>query len=422
MIQRIAPVTTPPVGFAGLGLSRSTLAALKKVKYLAPSPIQAAFIPPALEGLDVIGQAKTGTGKTAAFSLPLIEMHEPGQPWPQAIILAPTRELVQQICAEFERLAHGRNLAVRGIYGGEPIERQLRSLVKGVDVVVGTPGRVIDHLQRGTMSLEGVYHVVLDEADRMLDIGFRPDIERILRKVPQPHQTLLLSATLSPEVRRLAARYMHEPLELNLSRDEPSVEKIIQKYIPIDHDRKTELLLHLLELEQPRQCIVFCRTKRGADKLAQRLARRHPGVATIHGDLPQTARNRVMRGFRDGSIPILVATDVVGRGIDVEEISHVVNYDIPDDPENYLHRIGRTGRMGKDGVAYTFVGPDEGGPLTNIELLINKTLERVTIPGFEVVGREGAADRGRGRILSPSGGGHRAPSVPKPFRQLFSTA
>ncbi|ADV62102.1 DEAD/DEAH box helicase domain protein [Isosphaera pallida ATCC 43644] len=422
MIQRIASSPTPPASFAELGLSRLTLAALKTVNYRVPSPIQAAFIPPALEGRDVIGQAKTGTGKTAAFSLPLIEMHEPGQPGPQAIILAPTRELVQQICGEFERLARGRDLVVRGIYGGEPIERQLRSLAKGVDVVVGTPGRVIDHLQRGTMSLEGVYHVVLDEADRMLDIGFRPDIERILRKVPQPHQTLLLSATLSPEVRRLAARYMHEPVELNLSRDEPSVEKIVQKYIPVDHNRKMELLLHLLELEKPRQCIVFCRTKRGADKLAQRLARRYPGVATIHGDLPQTARNRVMRGFRDGSIPILVATDVVGRGIDVEEISHVVNYDIPDDPENYLHRIGRTGRMGKDGVAYTFVGPDEGIPLTNIEVLINKTLERVVIPGFEVTERGvGVADRSRGRIPISLEGGYRA-AAPKPFRQLFSTA
>ncbi len=201
----------------------------------------------------------------------------------------------------------------------------------------------------------------------MLDIGFRPDIERILRRVPDPHQTLLLSATIGPDIRKLAQRYMYQPVELNLSKDEPSVETIQQFYITVEHDRKFELLVHLLDRDQPRQCIVFTRTKRGADKLAERLRGRVQGVATIHGDLAQTVRNRVMQGFRDGTIPVLVATDVVGRGIDVNDISHVINYDIPDDAENYLHRIGRTGRMGKDGIAYMFVCPDQGEPLTAIE-------------------------------------------------------
>jgi ATP-dependent RNA helicase DeaD len=321
----------------------------------------------------------------------LIEMLEPSSGRPQAIILAPTRELVQQIVGELQRLAHGRSVSICGIYGGEPIERQLRALARGVDLAVGTPGRVLDHMQRHTLHLNDIYHVVLDEADRMLDIGFRPDIERILRKVPTPHQTMLLSATISADVRKLAERYMFQQIEVNLSQDEPSVETIQQYYLSVNHDRKVELLVHLLRHDQPRQCIVFTRTKRGAERLAERLRKVVPGVAAIHGDLPQSARDRVMRGFRTGTIPVLVATDVVGRGIDVEGISHVINYDIPDDPENYVHRIGRTGRMGKDGIAYLFVGPDQGEPLTLIENLINKVIPPLRVEGFEVA-RKSAGD------------------------------
>ena len=243
---------------------------------------------------------------------------------------------------------------------------------------------MIDHIERRTLYLGDIFHVVLDEADRMLDIGFRPDIERILRKVPDPHQTLLLSATISPEVRKLAQRYMYEPIEMNLSQDEPSVETIQQYYITVDHDRKMELLIHLLKRDQPRQCIVFTRTKRGADRLAERLRQRFPAWPRSTATCPRRARNRVMQGFRDGTIPVLVATDVVGRGIDVEGISHVINFDIPDDPENYLHRIGRTGRMGKDGIAYLFVCPDQGEPLTAIETLINKVIPAMKVEGFEV--------------------------------------
>ncbi len=382
-----------PRDFASLGLSSAILQALRRIKYVTPSPIQAELIPEALDGFDVIGQAKTGTGKTAAFAIPLLEMLEQRNRGPQAIILAPTRELVQQIVAEMIKIAHGQDVSICGIYGGEPIQKQLRSLERGVDIVVGTPGRVIDHIERNTLYLGDIFHVVLDEADRMLDIGFRPDIERILRKVPNPHQTLLLSATISDEVRKLARRYMYEPVELNLSRDEPSVDLIQQYYITVDHDRKFDLLVHLLEREKPSQCIVFTRTKRGADKLADRLRGHVKGVSTIHGDLPQTTRNRVMQGFRDGTIPVLIATDVVGRGIDVTGISHVVNFDIPDDPENYLHRIGRTGRMGKDGIAYMFVGPDQGEPLTTIENLINKTIPVHHPEGFVAYRREEKASR-----------------------------
>ncbi len=385
-----------------MGLSPTMLKALTLARYKTPSPIQAAFIPVALEGLDIIGQAKTGTGKTAAFGIPLIEMLEPRGRGPQAIILAPTRELTQQIVVEIQKLAQNRSdVSVCGLYGGEPIERQLRKLSQGVDIAVGTPGRVLDHIERRTLYLGDVFHFVLDEADRMLDIGFRPDIERVFRKLPTPHQTLLLSATISPEVRKLAQRYMHKPVEQNLSRDEPSVESIQQYYISVNHDRKMELLSHLLKRDKPRQCIVFTRTKRGADRLAERLRRTIHGVAAIHGDLAQSARDRVMSGFRTGAVQVLVATDVVGRGIDVDDISHVVNYDIPDDPENYVHRIGRTGRMGKDGVAYLFVGPDQGEPLTLIETLINKVIPVHKVEGFEVA--------------------RTSPAAP-PSRELFNTA
>jgi ATP-dependent RNA helicase DeaD len=378
------------------------LRALKQVSYLEPSPIQAALIPEALDGHDIMGQAKTGTGKTAAFGIPLIEMLEARGKGPQAIILAPTRELVQQIVAEMKRLAEGQDVSICGIFGGDPIERQLKALQRGVDIVVGTPGRVLDHIERRTLYLGEIYHVVLDEADRMLDIGFRPDIERILRKVPNPHQTLLLSATIGPDIRKLAQRYMHQPLELNLSRDELSVDSIQQYYISIEHDRKFDLLVHLLKRDRPRQCIVFTRTKRGADRIALRLRGKIPGVATIHGDLNQSVRNRVMQDLRDGTITVLVATDVVGRGIDVSGISHVINFDIPDDAENYLHRIGRTGRMGADGIAYLFVCPDQGEPLTAIELLINKPIPEIKIEGFETSRRKS--------------------SESATYRQLYSTA
>jgi ATP-dependent RNA helicase DeaD len=365
-----------------MGLSPIMQRALKQARYLTPTPIQAAFIPQALDGLDVIGQAKTGTGKTAAFGIPLIEMLEVRGRGPQAIILAPTRELTQQIVGELQKLTHGSDVTVCGTFGGEPIERQIRALARGIDVVVGTPGRVLDHIERRTLYLGDIVHVVLDEADRMLDIGFRPDIERILRKLPTPRQTLLLSATINADVRKLSERYMYQPIEVNLSQDEPSVDTIEQYYVSVHNEQKFDLLVLLLKRDRPRQCIVFTRTKRGADRLADRLHRVISRVSAIHGDLPQTIRDRVMGGFRSGHISILVATDVVGRGIDVEGISHVINYDMPDDPENYIHRIGRTGRMGKDGVAYLFVCPDQGEPLTAIENLTNRMIPALELDGF----------------------------------------
>jgi len=371
-------------GFTALGLSPDVLAALERASYHEPTPIQTAFIPEALSGRDVIGQAQTGTGKTAAFLLPFFQnWREEDQPGPQALVLAPTRELVVQVAAEASTLAPSPACRSLAIYGGQRFRQQLSQLRRGCALVVGTPGRILDHLSRGTLSLDHIRYVVLDEADRMLDIGFRPDIERILRRCPTRRQTMLLSATMPPPVLRLTKRYMVEPVHINLAPARVTVETIRQSYFTVDEDRKLELLLRLLQRDEPRQCIVFCQRKRWAEDVYRLLRREVPRVVCMHGDLAQTLRNRIMQGFRDGKIRFLVATDVVGRGIDVRNISHVINYDIPEDPENYVHRIGRTGRIGADGVAYAFVTPEQGQQLTDIEIFINKQIPEERIEGFE---------------------------------------
>ncbi len=333
----------------------------------------------------MLGQARTGTGKTAAFVIPILEglkPHKKGQ-GPQAMVLVPTRELAVQVREEVVKLSHGRRVHSVAIYGGKPIRGQIEKLQRGADVIIGTPGRLLDHLGRGTLQLNDLSIVVLDEADRMLDIGFRPDIEKILRRCPRSRQTLLLSATVPPPVERLARSYMRDPESLNFSPTDISVETIEQFYCTVDPERKFDLLDKLLKQEQPKQAIIFCRTKRGTDKVQMRLAKRMQGVDCIHGDLAQSARDRVMQGFRDGTVRLLVATDVVGRGIDVTSISHIINYDIPQFCDDYVHRVGRTGRMGREGVAYTFVTPEEGGELTRIEMRIDRLLKRFDIPGFE---------------------------------------
>jgi ATP-dependent RNA helicase DeaD len=342
------------------------------------------LIPEALAGRDVIGQAQTGTGKTAAFLLPFLNAwRDTNEPGPQALVLAPTRELVVQVSEEARKLAPTRHCRAVPIYGGQPFREQLTAMRKGYSIAVGTPGRVLDHLSRGTLVLNRVRYVVLDEADRMLDIGFRPDIEKILRRCPEARQTLLLSATLPPPVLRLAQRYMRDPVHINLSPARVTVESIRQHYITVDEDRKFDLLLRVIDREKPRQCIIFCQRKRWADDLYRELRRQHKRVATMHGDLPQPQRDRIMQAFREGKVTYLVATDVVGRGIDVTNISHIINYDLPEDPENYVHRIGRTGRMGMGGVAIAFVTPEQGDLLTAIESFINKQLEEHRIEGFE---------------------------------------
>ena len=379
--------------FADLGLSAATLAAVAQAGYTTPTPVQAGFIPRALTGGDVMGQARTGTGKTAAFVLPILEaMSRPGRgTGTRALVLVPTRELAVQVRDEFEKLAQGSRIHCVAVYGGKPIRGQIDKLARHPAVVVGTPGRVLDHLSRGTIMLGDLEIITLDEADRMLDIGFRPDIEKILRRCPDSRQTLLLSATVPPPVARLATRYMRDPEILDFSTRDIAVETIEQFYFTVDPTRKFDLLERLLDREQPRQAIVFCRTKRGTDKVFEKLARRRGGggddVACIHGDLAQNVRDRVMRQFRDGGVRILVATDVVGRGIDVSGVSHIVNYDVPEFCDDYVHRVGRTGRMGREGVAFTFVAPDEGPQLTRIEMRIEKLLKRDEIPGFEAFER-----------------------------------
>lgn len=421
------PAVTPAgdgSGFDNLGLSPTTLEAVRRAGYSQPTPVQAGLIPRAIAGVDVLGQARTGTGKTASFVLPILERltAAPGRDkGVRAIVLVPTRELAVQVRDEFEKLAAGSHLRCVAVYGGKPIKSQIDKLAKHPEVVVGTPGRVLDHMSRGTLMLGTLEIVTLDEADRMLDIGFRPDIEKILRRCPQSRQTLLLSATVPPPVAKLATRYMHEPEILDFSTNEIAVETIEQFYFTVAPTRKFSLLEKLLEREEPRQAIVFCRTKRGTDKIHERLQRRRKvaadDVACIHGDLAQSVRDRVMRQFREGLVRVLVATDVVGRGIDVSGVSHIVNYDIPEFCDDYVHRVGRTGRMGREGVAYTFVTPEEGPQLTRIEMRIDKLLERIEIPGFVALDPSPTAP-----AVQPAASGEAsapAPAPPKPAAPLL---
>jgi len=376
--------------FDELDLSDDMMAALKAAGYEKPTPIQAGLIPFALQEGDVIGQARTGTGKTASFVVPILELLDlkDRSPLPQALILVPTRELAVQVKDEVEKLSHGLKVSCAAIYGGTPLKSQVTKLQKGVHVLVGTPGRVLDHLSRKTLSFDRVDCVVLDEADRMLDVGFRPDIEKILRRCPQERQTLLLSATLPPPVLRLAEKYMRDPQTLNFSESDMTVETIDQHYFTVTPDRKFDLLVRLLEREQPRQAIIFCRTKIGVQKIFERLKKRFEGVGCMHGDMAQRERDRAMTRFRSEEVRFMVATDVMGRGIDISGVSHIVNYDIPSFCDDYVHRVGRTGRMGREGVAYSFVTPEEGGELTKIEQRIDRLLIRDDMKDMELVSKK----------------------------------
>ncbi len=372
--------------FSDLDLSEETLEGLEKAGFQSPSPIQAALIPLALTGQDCIGQARTGTGKTAAFVIPILEQIDLDDSATQALVLTPTRELSQQVAAEVTRLSVGHDVTTACLVGGKPLGPQITQLKRGAQIVIGTPGRVIDLLQRKSLHLKNLIIVVLDEADRMLDIGFRPDIERILRQCPEDRQTLLLSATLPPPVERLAQKYMQEPVRVDLSDQTVGQSTIDQYYITVDPERKLRVLVQLLIQEKPQQAIVFTRTRRGAEQVFRHFEGRLSQVAYIHGDLQQRSRDRVMRDFRDGKIRLLIATDVMGRGIDVSGISHIINYDIPEDCDDYVHRVGRTGRLSSEeakGTAFTFVGQEEGSQLTNIEVRINKMLDEYQLRGVE---------------------------------------
>jgi ATP-dependent RNA helicase DeaD len=415
--------STEPTGetFGEIPLSPVMMQALARADYLTPTPVQAGLIPRALEGEDVVGQARTGTGKTAAFLIPILERLKPRTEvsGPQALILAPTRELAVQVHGELQRLAHGRRVRSVALYGGKPIRGQIEKLRRGVQLVVGTPGRILDHISRQSLCLDDVAFVVLDEADRMLDIGFRPDIEKILRRCPRRRQTFLLSATVPPPIQRLARRYMRDPVTLDFSPEKLSVDTIRQFYFTVDQSRKFDLLTHLLQRENPTQAIVFCRTRRGTERLYQRLKKRSRDVGCIHGDMHQTARDRVMERFRAGRLQVLVATDVVGRGIDVTSISHIINYDIPQFCDDYVHRVGRTGRMGREGVAFTFVTPEEGPELTRIEIRIDSLLQRDEITGFEAAQKEEpAAQSPTSQAAAAAGAKPQAPLLGRRGRPL----
>jgi ATP-dependent RNA helicase DeaD len=373
--------------FEQLGLSAATLRQLKTIGYEHPSPIQTALIPLAVTGKDCIGQARTGTGKTAAFMLPCFEQVDLKLDSIQVLVLAPTRELSEQVYAESKKLAGNLKIRFALGVGGRPMGRQIDDLRNGAQIMIGTPGRIQDLMKRGYLMLDDLFIAVLDEADRMLDIGFRPDIERILKACPSDRQTLLLSATMPPDVMKLAQKYMIDPVSVDLSEDRVVVDTIEQFYVTVDEDRKLPLLLRILAAEKPQQVIVFTRTKRGADKLYEKFSRRLKSdrIACIHGDLPQRKRDRVIKDLRAGELRLLIATDVVGRGIDVSGISHIINFDIPESCDDYVHRVGRTGRLSSDqnGRAVTFVTLAQGGELTSIEKRINTVLPEYQVDGFE---------------------------------------
>jgi ATP-dependent RNA helicase DeaD len=371
-------------GFRDLGLSPTALTALERAGYHTPSPVQTLLIPPALEGRDCLGNAPTGTGKTAAFLLPILERVDERERSPQALILAPTRELVVQICREFEKLARGRRTRAVAVVGGESITQQQRLLAAGCQLVVATPGRLIDLMDRRTVRLDKVQVVVLDEADQMLDIGFRPAVERVMASVPAGRQTLLLSATMPTSVRSLAKTYLKDPADVRLIKEneDATIPAIRQSYVMVESHRKFELLVKLLQREQPTRAIVFCRTKHGADKVGTMLMTGGFQAGAMHGNLSQSQRNRVIQAFHTGRLTTLVATDVVGRGIDVRGVSHVINFDVPEVAEHYIHRIGRTGRMGNDGAAFTFVVPEQAKLLDQIERLISREIECDQVEGI----------------------------------------
>jgi len=371
----------PRLQFSDLSLSKEIAKAIENMGFEEPTPIQALAIPLVQAGRDVTAQAQTGTGKTSAFGIPVIENIDASQRVVQAIVLCPTRELAIQIAEEFSHLlAYLPKISVLPVYGGQPIERQLKALTNGVHIVIGTPGRVMDHLKRRTLSLDNVSMVVLDEADQMLDMGFRDDIELILKRVPQRRQTLLFSATLPRPIIEISKRFQNHPEFVRVEYQELTVPAIEESYIEVRDRDKLDSLCRVIDVVDPQLAIIFCNTKRGAEDLAGRIRARGYRAEELHGDMKQSQRDRVMGGFRKGSIDILIATDVAARGIDVEDVDMVINYDVPQDVDYYIHRIGRTGRAGKSGRAITFVTPRDFTKLREIQKYIKVQIPRKPLP------------------------------------------
>jgi ATP-dependent RNA helicase DeaD len=372
--------------FRELALNDAVLRALEEVGYESPSPIQAATIPHLLKGADVVGQAQTGTGKTAAFALPILSRIDVQQRVPQALVLVPTRELAIQVAEAFQRYAaHLTGFHVVPIYGGQSYTPQLHSLRRGVHVVVGTPGRVMDHVKRDTLKLATLKHLVLDEADEMLRMGFIEDVEWILEQAPPQRQIALFSATMPPAVRRIAHNHLREPAEVTIKSKTSTASKIRQRYWVVSGMHKLDALTRILEAEPFDGMLVFARTKVATEELAERLQARGFAVEALNGDIAQQQRERTIARLKAAQIDIVVATDVAARGLDVERVSHVVNYDVPYDPESYVHRIGRTGRAGRSGEAILFIAPRERNMLRVIERATRQTIERMELPSIEDV-------------------------------------
>ncbi|KKB39740.1 DEAD/DEAH box helicase [Bacillus thermotolerans] len=379
--------------FKDLNLSEPTLKAIDKMGFEEATPIQAQTIPTALEGNDVIGQAQTGTGKTTAFGVPMIEKVDTDDHTVQGLVIAPTRELAIQVSEELYKIGSGKRIGILAVYGGQDIQRQIRALKKRPHIIVGTPGRILDHINRRTLKLEHLQTLVLDEADEMLNMGFIQDIEAILSHMPAERQTLLFSATMPKQIRAIAERFMNNPVTIRVKAKEMTVSNIEQHFIKVHQRDKFDVLSRLIDVQSPELAIIFGRTKRRVDELANALSLRGYQAEGIHGDLTQAKRLTVLKRFKEGKIDVLVATDVAARGLDISGVTHVYNYDIPQDPESYVHRIGRTGRAGKEGVAITLVEPREMGYLREVERTTKKKMTPMDAPTWDdaLIGQQQAA-------------------------------
>ena len=391
--------TTPESGFAGFGFSEALLKTLADKGYSDPSPIQKAAFPELMLGRDLVGQAQTGTGKTAAFALPLLERLQSGQKTPQALVLAPTRELAMQVADSFKAYAAGHpHLKVLAVYGGSDFRSQISALRRGVDVVVGTPGRVMDHMRQGTLDTSGLRSLVLDEADEMLRMGFIDDVEWILDQLPEERQVVLFSATMPPEIRRLSKRYLKDPAEVTIRTKDQEGRRIRQRSITVPMPHKLEALQRVLDACGSEGVIIFARTKAITLTVAETLEAGGHQVAVLNGDVPQNQRERTVERLRNGSVDILVATDVAARGLDVDRIGLVINYDMPFDSEAYVHRIGRTGRAGRTGEAVLFVTPRERRFINNLERATGQPIEAMEVPGNTAI-NQGRLDRLHKRLV-----------------------
>jgi ATP-dependent RNA helicase DeaD len=369
--------------FNDLNLQPELVQAVTELGFTSPTPIQSGVIPLMLDGRDILGQAQTGTGKTAAFALPMIQTLQPGHKYIQGLVLVPTRELATQVAGAISDLGRHTGVNVLAVYGGQPYGAQIGALRRGVDILVGTPGRLLDLIDRSVLDLGGIRTVVLDEADEMLSMGFIEDIETILSNTPEDHQTALFSATLPAPIRRLAEKYMQEPQQVTVQREQVTVDAIEQRYYLVSTHEKTAALTRLFEVEEITSALIFVRTRVETTTLAAELSARGFPAEALSGDLIQEARERTLNRFRQGQVQVLVATDVAARGLDIDNISHVFNFQLPDDPEIYVHRIGRTGRAGKTGIAITFVSASERRRLGRVEAFTRKKIQMATLPTEE---------------------------------------